>query len=127
MDLDTQNYDQVSPTTWKHKTTGEAFAGREGQTLADLLAELNGAPVEVVDPNPVPGSISPLQARRALTAAGMREAVDGYVATLEQDGKDAWEYATVVNRDNAIIAAGASALGLTTAQVDDLFRLGATL
>lgn len=76
---------------------------------------------------PVPEWITPLQARRALTAAGMRSAVDNYVAALDQDSKDAWEYATIVHRDNAIIAAGAAALGLTTAQVDDLFRLGTTL
>jgi hypothetical protein len=125
MDTNVDNYAQVTPTSWKHKATGAFVAGREGQSLPALLSELSQPTVE--DPNPVPGSISPLQARKALTRAGMRGSVDAYVAKLDQDSKDAWEYATVVHRDNPIIAAGAKALALTPAQVDDLFRLGATL
>jgi hypothetical protein len=75
----------------------------------------------------VPSSISPLQARRALRQAGLKAAVDAYVATLDEEEQEAWEYATEVRRENAIIAAGATALGLTDAQLDGLFVLGASL
>lgn len=73
----------------------------------------------------VPAEITALQARRALNAAGLRATVDAAVAASSQDVKDAWEYATIVKRDNAIIASMANALHLTSEQVDDLFRAGA--
>lgn len=82
-----------------------------------------------LEDSPVPQAISPLQARRALRATGLKEAVDAYVATLPEEDQETWEYAVEVRRDNAIIAAGAAALvpPLSSADVDNLFRLGATL
>lgn len=78
-------------------------------------------------PDPVPYSITPLQARRALRAAGLKAQVDAYIAALSAEDQEAWEFAITIHRDNAIIAGGAQLLGLTASQVDDLFRLGATL
>lgn len=75
----------------------------------------------------VPSAISPLQARRALRATGLKPAVDAYVATLSEEDQETWEYAIEVRRDNAIIAAGAAQLGLGEADIDNLFRLGETL
>lgn len=87
--------------------------------------------VRTVDPAtlpvPVPAHITPLQARKALREAGYKAAVDQYVAGLSEAEQEEWEYATAIYRDNPIIAAGATALGLTDDQVDDLFRLGDTL
>ena len=83
-----------------------------------------------VEDAPTPGgpfSISPLQARKALRASGLRDQVEGYIATLPEDQQEEWEYAVEIRRDNAIISGGASLLGMTEQQVDDLFRLGATL
>lgn len=79
------------------------------------------------EPVPAPLSITPLQARRALRAAGLLDAVNGAVALADPDTQDAWEYAIEVRRDNPIIAGMAAALGLTDAQLDDLFRTAATL
>ena len=79
------------------------------------------------EPVPVPLSITPLQARRALRAAGLLGAVNGAVASADPDIQDAWEYAIEVRRDNPIIAGMAASLGLTEAQLDDLFRQAATL
>lgn len=75
----------------------------------------------------VPQSITPLQARKALRAAGLYDAVAAFVATLTPAEQDEWEYALEVRRDNATIAAGAAALELTEQQVDDLFIAGAQL
>lgn len=75
----------------------------------------------------VPDAISPLQARRALRASGIKATVDAYVATLSEEEQETWEYAIEVRRNNAIIAAGAAALGMTEQQIDNLFILGATL
>lgn len=79
------------------------------------------------EPAPVPPSISPLQARRALRAAGLIDEVNVAVSSADADTQDAWEYATEIRRDNEIIAAMAAQFGLTDAQVDDLFRAGAAL
>lgn len=78
-------------------------------------------------PPPVPESITPLQGRKALRAAGVFEAFKAFEATLTDEQRDELEYALQWSRDNPIIAAGAASLGLTSQQVDDLFRLAATL
>ena len=77
--------------------------------------------------NPVPDAVSPLQIRLALNMSGLRDSVDAYVATLNQTAKDAWEYATVIERSNSILVNGAKALGKTDKDLDDLFILAATL
>jgi hypothetical protein len=83
--------------------------------------------VEDAPPPPVPQAIYPLQARKALRAAGLFDAVQAHVASLSAEEQDEWEYALEIRRDHPVIVNGATALGLTKAQVDDLFRLGATL
>lgn len=90
--------------------------------MVRFVNELADAP-----PPPVPASITPLQARKALRVAGFKAAVDAYVATLPVEQQEEWEYARDIYRDNPIIAAGITAGIMTEAQVDDLFRLGATL
>jgi len=75
---------------------------------------------------PIP-DITPRQIRLAMTQAGIRSQVEAYVAAASQDVKDTWEFATIIERDNAIIVSGAAALGMTDAQIDDLFALASTL
>lgn len=79
--------------------------------------------VEIYQPPPL--SITPLQARRALRAAGLLGAVNGWIANQAEEVQEAWEYCVEVRRDDALIAGAAAALGLTEAQVDDLFRTAA--
>jgi hypothetical protein len=73
-------------------------------------------------PAPVPQEVTPLQMRLALNAAGLRSTVESAVAVADQETKDAWEFASTIRRDNALLAGMAAALGLTSAQVDELFR-----
>lgn len=89
-------------------------------------AVLVDAPPPPPGPPPVPQAVTPLQARRAINAAGLRASIEAAIAAADQDAKDAWEYATEIRRDNALIASMAGALGLTSAQIDDLFRDAAT-
>lgn len=79
------------------------------------------------EPNVVPQSVSPIQFRKALNQLNIRNEVDNYVGTLDQDSKDAWEYATSFDRGNPIILEATVALNKTTKEVDDLFRLASTL
>ena len=79
-----------------------------------------------VAPEKPPQSITPLQVRRALNQAGLRSSVESAIANASQDARDAWEFASEVKRDNEILDAMAAALGMSSAQVDSLFILGAT-
>ena len=78
-------------------------------------------------PEPVPEAITPLQARRALRAADLLDAVNAWIATQPDDAQEAWEYCIEVRRDSPLIAGAQEGLGLTPEQVDDLFRAGAAL
>ncbi len=81
---------------------------------------------EGVPDSPVP-SVSPVQIRRALRRSGLYDAVAGFVAAADSDVKDAWEYATEIDRHNPLINAAAAALGKTDAEIDALFSLAASL
>jgi hypothetical protein len=52
---------------------------------------------------------------------------DGYLASLSEEAQEEWEFCISVERDNPFIAGAITALGMTDAQADDLFRLAATL
>lgn len=78
-------------------------------------------------PAPVPAAVTPLQIRKALRAAGLKAQVDAYVATLDETAQEAWEYATTIPRDDPMIEAAATALEMSPAYVDQLFRTAARL
>lgn len=92
---------------------------------------LEAIPVPVVDPvepaPPVEPSISPRQIRQALTAAGLRSAVETSVAAGDQNLKDWYEYSTTFERHNAQVLVMAAALGVSEQQLDELWALGASL
>lgn len=75
----------------------------------------------------VPAAISAVQARLALNRAGLREAAETAIAQADQDVRDLWEYAATLHRDHPVLRALAAAVGLTDAQLDDLFIQAATL
>lgn len=73
-------------------------------------------------PNPVPQEVYADQARNALRDAGLLDAVDQYIAqSNDVELKTRWEFRGVFRRDSASVAAISTALGLTDAQVDELF------
>ena len=80
---------------------------------------------------PVPGVVSMRQARLALLQAGLLTQVNTTIANLPSPDVDAaritWEFAGEVQRHDALLAQLASALSLTDAQLDDLFRQAATM
>lgn len=99
--------------------------------LAWLAAGGVPAPPELAPPappelDPVPLYISAFQARAVLLEEGMLESVEAIVATdaLQQL---AWNRVTVFRRDSPTIALVAEALGLTSDQLDGLFRRGAMI
>jgi hypothetical protein len=83
-------------------------------------------PAPLPDDPPVPASVTPLQMRRALLAQGLLDDVEAFVQSADLETRIAWEYAVQIDRDNALIAACAAAIGSTETEVDDLFRLAAS-
>lgn len=76
---------------------------------------------------PVPEFVYPRQIRLALTRAGLRSAVESYTASSGQDLKDWWEFSNEFYRNNQYVNETANALGVSQAQLDDLWRLARSL
>jgi hypothetical protein len=112
-------------STYRHITTGEIRefdpAALASHPKAALWASYT-API----PSPVvPQSVTPLQMRKALRAAGLKSAVDAALATQSEGVREEWEFAIEVRRDNATLTAFAASLGQTSADLDALFQLAA--
>jgi hypothetical protein len=75
----------------------------------------------------VPSSISPAQARIALHNAGLLDRVEAAVSAADIVTQIAWAQATSIERDSPTVAALSAALGLTDAQIDDLFTAAAAI
>ncbi len=112
--------DAADPSTWVI-----SFApGATEQQQLDAQAI-----VDAFDPQAplVPVSVTPLQARRALRAAGILAAVTAAIDLADDDTKDAWEYAIEIRRDNVALNTVATGLGMTAQDIDALFIAAAQL
>lgn len=69
----------------------------------------------------VPTWVYPFQARKALLAHDLLDAVNAAVATAGGEAQIAWEYAIEIHRDSPLIESLGSQLGLTSEQIDALF------
>lgn len=94
-----------------------------------------GAAWEIVQAQPpvepVPGAVSMRQARLALLKAGLLSQVNTAIAAMPgADGDTArieWEFSGTVERHRPLVLSLIAVLGLTDAQLDDLFRQAAKL
>ena len=79
----------------------------------------------------VPEVVTMRQARLALLGAGLLAQVDATIVALPSSQRSAvqifWEYSTTVERNNATVLQLASALQLTSQQLDALFVAAAGL
>lgn len=78
---------------------------------------------------PVPEVVSRFKARAALYQAGLLESVEQMMASPETPmiHRIAWQDVQEFNRSSALVAGMGQALGLSSEQIDDLFRLAATI
>ena len=75
-----------------------------------------------------PKVVTMRQARLALLQGGLLATIDNAIASgTDEAMKIEWEYATEVNRNWASLITMTTSLGMTTAQLDDLFILASTL
>jgi hypothetical protein len=94
-------------------------------TPIDTLANLHEVLAQAGVPPFAP--VTPLQARKALRAAALMAQVEAAVAAASVETRDAWEYASIWKRYDPFVLEIATAIGLTEAQIDDLFRQAAVL
>jgi hypothetical protein len=98
----------------------------------DYLDYLEWAKTNTPDPaDPVtvpPLSCNAAQIRLALNKAKLRLSVDGAVlSSSDQDLKDKWQYSPVFKEDDPSIIAMATAIGVDSAGLHNLFQLAVTL
>lgn len=84
---------------------------------------------EMVEGSPPlpPSTVTPLQMRRALRAVGLKDGINAFLEATGEEAQEAWEYAVEIRRDDRLVAAAAEALGKTDEELDELFRLAATM
>ena len=91
---------------------------------ANLVALQNAPPP---DPSIVPVQITALQARRAIAAAGLLDAVTAAINAADDSVKALWYQSEYIERANPVLNAMATQIGMSSEQLDDLFRAGALL
>ena len=96
--------------------------------MSTLIVVDNGAPAAVP---PVPQVVTMRQARLALNAAGLLATVNSTIASMPGAVGDAarieWEFSSTVERHKQLVIALTPTLGLTAAQIDQLFITASTL
>lgn len=107
------------------------------QQLATVTAEKSGLQAEVdrltalvpppVDPNAVPAFVTALQGRLALKRSGLLQTVETAIITANGETQIWWEYAAEWHRNNAVLLALGASLGLTSEQIDELFRVAGSI
>jgi hypothetical protein len=78
-------------------------------------------------PTIVPQTVSPRQARIALLNANLLDQVNTALNTAGGVALITWEYASSFSRADPMVASIGSALNLTSAQIDDMFRQASLL
>ena len=101
-------------STWVVEPLTPLTAEQE-QQIAALFAAIDPSAPEV------PLEVTPYQARCALDAAGLLDTVEAIVAQSPRQTRNAWEYGITVDRHSPMIENLGAALGLTSAQIDNLF------
>ena len=100
-----------------------ADLGADAAKYAEMIAECRAAVVPyVAPPEPVPSAVTPFQAKAALLQAGLLDAAKAGVAAAGPLAQLAWAEALEFKRNSPTMLGLARTLGLTNAQIDDLFR-----
>ena len=100
-----------------HGTDINAVAIARGAAITEQLAAQASA---------VPSSVTAPQARSAIYAEGLQPTVEGVVAQSPAAIQQLWYTAAVIQRDDPNLIALATAIGLSSVQIDTLFQEAAT-
>lgn len=117
------------------ENTAVAVIDEDGVSRMSMAASAVPEGVEILayvaPPAGVPSAVTMRQARLALLGAGLLPTVQAAIAALPSPQKEAaeieWEYAQEVQRNHGLVPSMAQALGMSEAQIDDLFIAAAAL
>ena len=76
---------------------------------------------------PIPLSVTRFQARAALHLAGLLDDAEAAIAQAHPLSRIAWEHANVYQRDSPTVISIGQQLGLSEAEMDDLFKTAASI
>lgn len=109
--------------------TGLANAADGTPRVVEMTADEQAAreTEEAANMNAVPRAVTPLQARKALRAAGLLAAVETAVDAAGEEIREAWDYALEVRRNDPMLNAVAVDLEMSAADLDALFIAAAAL
>ena len=125
--------DRIVATATDEYTGPDAFIDAPEDFDISRLDEHRVVDGQVVLPPPPPvTTVTMRQARLALLNAGLLDDVEAAIAAIPDEtqrraAQIEWEYAAIVERNSALIQQLAPALGLTEAQMDELFATAAGL
>lgn len=77
--------------------------------------------------DPIPLSVSRFQARAALQLAGLLDDAEAAIAQANPLSRIAWEHANVYRRDSPTVISIGQQLGLSEADIDELFKTAASI
>lgn len=123
----------IDPPSLSETTTpGAPRANWTGIPGAEWQMLPYAAPVIDTPPVVVPERVTMRQGRDALILAGLDEAVDAAIDAIQNPiarkrARNAWMNSNEFERNNGFIAQLGPAIGLTDAQIDQLFITAATL
>ena len=99
---------------------------RDWQTYQAWLAAGNVPLTPPPLPPPVPASVELWQARVVLAQQGLLDKVNAAITALSDPRAQAvWDYGNDISRTSPLMVQIGTVLGLTAAQIDDLFRAAA--
>lgn len=103
---------------------------QELDVLTDSLRSQYESAIAAIPP-PAPDEVLLYQFRAAVTLAGLKSAVDAVISSLPEPSqtlaREKWEYGNTVRRHHPMTISLGAAVGLTPAQIDDIFRTAASL
>lgn len=124
---------RIVATATDEYTGPDAFIDAPDDFDIERLSEYRVVDGQAVLPPPPPvTTVTMRQARLALLRAGLLDNVAAAIAAIPDEtqrraAQIEWEYAAIVERNSALIQHLAPALGLTEAQMDELFATAAGL
>ena len=129
--------DRIAATATDEYTGPDPFINAPDDFDIERLSEYRVVDGQAVLPPPPPPpppvtAVTMRQARLALLGAGLLDSVEAAIAAIPDEtqrraAQIEWEYAAVVERNSTLIQQLAPALGMTEAQMDELFAMAARL
>lgn len=102
----------------------EDYSGSVPETDASLW-RWDGSQITAIVP--VPASVTPRQVRLLLLSQNLLSQVEAIIAGSDQATQITWQYASEFRRDDPLLAALATQLGLSSEQIDQFFISAAAL